>query len=299
MQPFRELMIPLSGVVKTSLLQRDDKKIFLIGETHTSEFCRDKGFTPLCSIIEEYLQTRTKDEPVDFMLEKPNEEEFIPPSFEETRAICSKRVNTGEAIIGLVRHMVHQYIPPVRSPVLQPVPRTFVELPNARVHWLDPKIVDPITRGDRLIQFMSFYTFLYTQMCHNGVNQNRLTSLYICRSIINRILRIEEESEAGQWTLAERHVIQSYDKDPSNFQTLVFDEIPDRDLFLQSSATSKREFFDQVYETLADSKYFKKCYDGERNIGLVYLRHIFYKSWIDDSQKENTIDFFIFVCNVF
>jgi hypothetical protein len=171
-QPFRELMIPLSGVDKMSLLQRDDKKIFLIGEIHTPKFCRHKGFTPLCSILEEYLQTRTKDEPVDFMLEKSNNEIHLPPSLEESRAICSQRVNTGEAILGLVRHMVDQYIPPARN-----APRVMhegkllpqkmvVQLPNARVHWLDPNYIRGRARVDRLLEYMALYA---NNFLDNGV----------------------------------------------------------------------------------------------------------------------------------
>jgi hypothetical protein len=300
-QPFRELMIPLSGVVQMSLLQRDDKKIFLIGDMHTPTFCRHKGFTPLCSILEEYLQTRTKDEPVDFMLEKPNEEEFIPPSFEETRAICGKRVNTGEAIIGLVRHMVHQYIPPVRSPLFQyiqsennllPLPqKTVVQLPNARVHWLDPKIVDPITREDRLIYFL----WVNSKMSDSKYDSDFTplhTPLYITRTIINDLLEIDPEDIP--WALREQHVIQSYNKDPTHFRSLVFDTIPDRELFLQSSESSKIAFFEKVYHKLRGSKHFKKCYSGNRIMEWKILREAFIEMWRDYSKIDHTIDFFYF-----
>jgi hypothetical protein len=302
-QPFRELMIPLSGVSETSLLQRGDKKIFLIGERHTPVFCRDKGFTPLCSIIEEYLLSRTEDKSVDFMIERNNEDVQHPP-LEETRENCSKWVNPSHAknayIIDYVRHMVSQYIPHVSNPVLKTtVPRTFVELPNARVHWLDPFYNHPKTRGDLLIYFMTLNMSLTLKMMQSGVNQNRLTSLYICRSIINSNLRIEKDSETAQWALEEPRVIESYNKDPSKFQSLVFDTIPDRELFLQSSESSKREFFKKVYKTLADSKYFKKCYDGGRFIDIAYLQDVFYKAWIDNSAANNTIEFFYFIAQRF
>jgi hypothetical protein len=300
-QPFRELMIPLSGVVKTSLLQRGDKKIFLIGETHTPVFCRDKGFTPLCSIIEEYLQSRTEDNPVDFMIER-NNEDAPPPPLEEIRANCSEPVNPSHGensyILDYVRHMVSPYIPPVRNSARFP-PQTFVELPNARVHWLDPIYSIPKTIGDWVVYAMTLHLNLYLEMMKSGENQNRLTSLYICRSIINRYLQIEKNSDTAQWALSEPHVISAYYNDPLNFQTLVFDEIPDRELFLQSSETSKSAFFDSVYKTLADSKYFKKCYDGGRYIGLVYLRHIFYKGWIDYFKDNNTIEYFYFIVHRF
>ena len=288
LRPFRELMVPLSGVVKTSLLQKGDKKIFLIGEIHTSKFCRHKGFTPLCSIIEEYLQTRTKDEPVDFMIERSNEPTRLPPPLEETRAICSKRVNPSTyAIIGLVRDVVDQYIPPVSSPVFQyiqyennllPLPQKMVvQLPNARVHWLDPKLAQPITRGDRLILFM----WLNNKMSDSKLDLDftpLYTPLYITRTIINDLLEIGPE-DGIPWALRERHVIESYNKDPTHFQTLVFDEIPD--------------------DKLTESKYFKKCYSGERFMEWNILRDVFIKGWREHSKIDNTIEFFYFIVQRF
>jgi hypothetical protein len=174
-----------------------------------------------------------------------------------------------------------------------------VELPNARVHWLDPFYNHPKTRGDLVIYFMTLNMSLTTKMMQSGVTQNRLTSLYICRSIINRNLRIEKDSDTAQWALYEPRVIESYDNDPSHFQTQVFDTIPDRELFLQSSESSKKYFFKKVYETLADSKYFKKCYSGGRFIDIAYLQDVFYKAWIDDSAVNNTIEFFYFTVQRF
>jgi hypothetical protein len=303
LRPFRELMVPLSGVAKTTLLQKGDKQIFLIGEMHTPKFCRHKGFTPLCSILEEYLRTRTKDEPVDFMLEKPNEEEYILPSF-ETRAICSKRVNTeGTAIIGLVRRMVDQYIPPVRSPLFQYIqsentllplpPKTFVQLPNARVHWLDPKIAQPI-REDRLIYFL----WENYKMSNKYNTPDLYTPLYVTRTIINDLLEIVPE-DGIPWALREQHVIQSYNKDPIHFRSLVFDEIPDRELFLQSSESSKIAFFKKVYDKLRGSKHFKKCYSGGRIIEWKILQNAFIKGWREHSKIDHTIEWFYFIVQRF
>ena len=289
-QPFRELMIPLSGVTKMSLLQKGDKQIFLIGENHTHKFCRHKGFTPLCSIIEDYLQTRTKDEPVDFMLEQHNEPQYL-LFLEETRANCSKRVNPSTyPIIGLVCAVVDQYIPPVRSPVLQSeiLPQKTVVLPNARVHWLEPRFTHAKGRGNSLLNMMGLYTDIYMEMKDYDVNWVT-TGLYTTRTIINHLLEIGPEDIP--WVLHEPRVIDMFHKDPNELHTVVFDTIPDRELFLQSSESSKIAFFKKVYETLADSKYFKKCYSGGRFMEWNILRDAFIEYWRDNPK---TIENFYF-----
>jgi len=313
LQPFRELMIPLSGVVKTSLLQRDDKKIFLIGEIHTPKFCRHKGFTPLCSIIEEYLRTRTKDEPVDFMLEKDSGTIMLginEPPLDKTRAICSQRVNTdGEANIGLVRNLVDQYIPvksrvqkipSTRSRVLQYIqsrvlqyiqpksnlPKTDVPLPNARVHWLDPISTLPRSRGDKIVNYMRIHLDIYLD-----TGGRDIIMLYVLRTIINDLLEIVPE-DGIPWALRDPRVIDMFHNDPFGLQTFMVDQIPDRELFLQSSESSKIAFFEKVYHKLLDSNFFKKCYSGGRFIEWKILRDAFIEMWRDYSETDHTIELF-------
>jgi hypothetical protein len=293
LKPFRELMIPLSGVVQMSLLQRDDKKIFLIGEMHTQKFCRHKGFTPLCSILEEYLQTRTKDEPVDFMLEMDEYHYSLHP-LEETRGICRKRVNTSYPsdsdtthTLVLVRDMVDQYIPLAKNEIrvmyegkLLPQ-KTVVQLPNARVHWLDPSFTHK-GRVDRLLEYMVLYNNVYSR--------RDATYLYTIRTLINHLLEIGPE-DGIPWVLHEPRVIDMFNNDPNELGTVVFDTIPDRTLFFQSSESSKIAFFKKVYDKLIESKYFKKCYSGNRFIEWKILRNAFIERW---RKFANTIESFYY-----
>ena len=295
-QPFRELMVPLSGVVKTSLLQKDDKKIFLIGEIHTPEFCRDKGFTPLCSIIEEYLQTRR--EPVDFMIETDNEMDRQVPPLEETRAIVSNKVNRDAIpIIQLVRDLVAQYIPPVRNSVLPYPPQTAVELPNARVHWLDPTLLSATTKGDWLFHCMiengDLYYDIVDENAGAAFSHNQLTSLYISRIIINDLLDIQPDSPEASWALPDPSVIHTYEIQRH------LDTIPDRELFLQSDESSKISFFKKVYDVLADAKFFKKCYSGDRFIEWGILQNVFTRLWREYNPVESTIEHFYFTLTRF
>jgi hypothetical protein len=295
-QPFRELMIPLSGVVKMHLLQRGDKKIFLIGEMHTPVFCRDKGFTPLCSIIEEYLRTRT--EPVDFMIETDNEIDRQVPPLEETRENCStQRVNHDENIIQLVRDMVAQYIPPVRKSVLSFPPRTVVELPNARVHWLDPTLSPPRTKADWLFHYMIQNVDLYYDIVNENAGEafshNQLTSLYISRTFINDLLDIQPDSPEASWALPEPSVIHTYETQGH------LDTIPGRELFLQSDESSKISFFKKVYDVLADAKFFKKCYSGDRLIEWGILQTVFTRLWREYNPVNSTIEHFYYTLTRF
>jgi hypothetical protein len=118
------------------------------------------------------------------------------------------------------------------------------------------------------------------------------TPLYITRTIINDLLEIDPEDIP--WALREQHVIQSYNKDPTHFRSLVFDTIPDRELFLQSSESSKIAFFEKVYHKLRGSKHFKKCYSGNRIMEWKILREAFIEMWRDYSKIDHTIDFFYF-----
>ena len=309
-QPFRELMVPLSGVKTTALLQRGDKKIFLIGEYHVNEFCRDKGFIPLCSILEEYLLSRTEDKPVDFMLEFENEDSQQNP-LEETKAICSQRVNTPypssnvkPALIDLVRDMVAQYIPPVSNPVRSLPPRTAVSLPNARVHWLDPRFSHPTTRGDLLIQNMypcvSDFTLFNRINRGAAFNRNQLTTLYINRTVINDILGIQPDSPEGEWALRDQRVIEMNRNSPSEIYNRSFAIIPDRALFLKSTDASKLSFVKKVYEMFSQSKFFTKCYSGPRFIKWEILEAVFLETWRKySSEDENTIDYFYFIVGRF
>jgi hypothetical protein len=113
--------------------------------------------------------------------------------------------------------------------------------------------------------------------------------LYTIRTIINDLLEIGPEDIP--WVLRDPRIIDMFHEDPNELHTLVFDTIPDRELFLQSSESSKIAFFKKVYETLADSKYFKKCYSGGRFMEWNILRDAFIERW---RKCENTIEWFYF-----
>jgi len=255
------------------------------------------------------------------MLEKSSEISVLqrvrgikPLPLEETRAICSKHVNTGEAIIGLVHNMVDQYIPvksrvqkipSTRSRVLQYIqsrvlqykpkylPKTDVQLPNARVHWLDPVSTIPRSKGDRLVLYMRAHIDIYFD---SGGRESIMS--YSLRTIINDLLEIVPE-DGIPWALRDPRVIDMWQNDPFDLQTVVVDPIPDRELFLQSSESSKIAFFEKVYHKLRDSNFFKKCYSGNRIMEWKILREAFIERWRDYSKIGHTIEFFYFIVQRF
>jgi hypothetical protein len=304
-RPFRELMIPMSGVVKMTLLQKGDKKIFLIGEKHSTNFCRDKGLTPLCSMIDEYLRTRTEDEPVDFMFETTNELNTPIPPLDQTRAIVANEVNRpypsepdSKYSIELLHYMVSQYMVPMRNPVYEHSPQSFIPLPNARVHWLDPAYVKPSSLGDVLIYYMMMYNKVYGEVTmHEVLNMNHLTSLYILRSQINSLVGIHPT--AVPWAIYEQSVVDLYSTSPSTFRTHVVSTIPDKELFLQATDMSKMVFFRHIYDMLSTSKFFKKCvvrgiarFVPWNKLVIVFMERV-------NQQEDKSIEFFYFVLQRF
>jgi hypothetical protein len=297
-RPFQELMIPLSGVVIMRLLQKGDKKIFLIGEHHTTEFCKDKGMTPLCSIIDNYLRSRTIEEPVDFMLETTNELDYELPPLYQTQAIVDNHVNIPypsheelPPIIALTGIIVSQYIAPIRYSTTQHPRQKNTLLPNARVHWLDPVQYDPVSRDEKLIYYMKLHA-------NNVVDYNKIDrtpQLYILRAFINRSLNVDLSKVP--WAIHEQSAMDAF----ANFETATFEKIPDRELFLSSNHNSKIYFFRSVYTILSESTFFRKCFgsDPTRYVPLIKLQRVFMGRWEIQATSDNSIDHFYFVLQRF
>jgi hypothetical protein len=181
--------------------------------------------------------------------------------------------------------MSNQYIPPASDPVPQYIDAEIplVQLPNTRVHWLDPHFTHTKTRGDRLMNFMGEYVTIFAKSNYDTDYTNG-TILYIIRTIINHLLEIGPD-DGIPWVLHEPNDIESFNNDPSKLQT-------ERDSFVQSSESSKILFFKKVYDKLIDSKYFKKCYSGDRFIEWKILQETFIEFW--NGFSVNNIEFFYF-----
>ena len=210
------------------------------------------------------------------------------------KGIISSRNGRSVQKIPSTRWRVLQYIQSRVLQYIQPksnLPKTDVQLPNARVHWLDPISTLPRSKGDRIFNYIRLNLEVY-------YDRDDSSYLYILRTIINDLLEIVPE-DGIPWALRDPRVIDMFNNDPFGLLKLVFDTIPDRELFLQSSESSKIAFFEKVYHKLLDSKYFKKCYSGGRFIELKILRDAFIEMWRENSKDNNTIEWLYFLVQRF
>ena len=262
--PFLPLIRPLSGVMQMTLLKKGDKKIFLIGEQHTNNFCRHRGMTPVAQIIENYL---AQDNGVDFMIEMPNN--YSPDySLDEIRQIVTEPVN---------RHLTldeHGNSANYKNP-LQVIHMTrFLAFKSrarrgpTRVHWLEPHfppVKAPLSTGDKLINaFMDFLNHYFEKRSFVETITYRRHRLHI-----NSILR-----------------------DATGFTPAWSDTATGTD-FYRYGNDPKIAFFTQCYNLLSTSKFFRKCREGgPRQINFEIYRDAFLEMW--PSQDDKSINAFYF-----
>lgn len=256
--PFLPLMIPLSGVIQMTFLKKGDKKILLIGEEHTRNFCRDRGMTPLAEIIENYLD---QNKNVDFMIEMTNRESHTKSTTDDIRRIVTENKNR----------------PPVG---LGPAPMQIITMTGAlaykamrnkptRVHWLDPEY-PPVTRpshGDRLLQEFAIFA---RQISNHSVRDSSTPTFRDLRIRINRILQ-----------------------EANNYKVGWLDQAIGRSNFETQGDYAKVEFFKACYDTLSTSKFFIKCRQGDsREIKYSIYLNAFFSSWFAEPHKNINIFYF-------
>jgi hypothetical protein len=263
--PFLPLMIPLSGVVQMAFLKKGDKKIFLIGEIHTTNFCRDRGMTPIAQIIEAYLQ---QDNGVDFMIEMPN---FYVPAVPvaEVRQIANAPVNRFPFLL----HQELQVLSLTRIILSDNVVRP------TRIHWLEPDfppVVAPLSTGDRLIN--AFMEFMHEFQRHY-YNANSYVDSAVYKAIRDKITSILRDGNR-------------------RFRPKWRDGAVGDTNFEAKSTANKLLFFTACYNTLSSSKFFIKCrLGGPREINLKVYKRAFAEMW--DNEADKRINRFYFLIQRF
>ena len=252
--PFRPLMIPLSNVARMLLLTKGDQKLFLIGEFHGDKFCRDKGYTPLAQIIEEYLQSRSYEEPVDFMLEMTNyKHENTPEHLENTRTFVKGRTGIpNSANIEFTRELATHYL--------------HLKNTNSRVHWLDIEYPFKKNKTDKLLLF--FYEFVI----------NATPDYLHSRWQIDKYL-IDDLKFTPKWSI--RHGYDGGTYETNNLEKAAF---------LRATDEDKINFLKTCYDALRGSIFFSKCYGVQVPSWEIY-RDVFIESL---KKHTNSIDEFYF-----
>ena len=269
--PFRPLMIPLSGVEKMAMLTRGEQKILLIGEKHQFNFCKEKGYTTLAQIIEEYLQNRTEDEPVDFMLEMTYGT-VDDRSLDEARTAVkadknpfNKRVGPRVTIIELIRFIIMHLLPPNTGN------------PNSRVHWLDPLTGE----STKVCKANSFEAALF-----GCLNMHEYT--IEARFEVDQYL-IENVDFTPKWSIQglPESLTQPTQKLSGEFKKKRLTKLQ-QDSFLKSTEEDKINFVKACYEALRDSGFYKKCYENPQQVPWEIYKNVVVKF----IRKENDIQSF-------
>ena len=273
--PFRPLMIPLSGVEKMVMLTRDEQKIFLIGEKHQFNFCKEKGYTPLAQIIEEYLKSRTEDEPVDFMLEmNASDGKVDDDMLEKSRQAVTayknpfnKRVGPRFSMLTLNRVIVDHLLPPNTGN------------PNSRVHWLDPLTGE----STKVCKANSFEAALLGCL---DVHEYTIEA----RFEVDQYL-IENVDFTPKWSIQglPESLTQPTQKLSGEFKKKRLTKLQ-QDSFFKSTEEDKINFVKACYEALRDSGFYKKCYENPQQVPWEIYKNVV----VEFIRNENDIQLFYF-----
>jgi len=287
--PFRPLMVSMSGVKSMVVLEKNGKKVFLIGEIHQPNFCSEKGFVPICSIVEDYLKNTTHK--IDFMFEIFNKPNFLyfgssMPLQQEIKDAVSRKENVGFervctdttcrqispseplSVLELLRLVLYPYIPVSKKLGLK-IHHSFE---NARVSWLDPTVFwhNIMSSSDLLVFKMFEFLRVERSLTNYFPEKNKASKLYKIRLEINKILKIDTSPEIP-WAY------NNQDLDESLKEGELY---PDEILYKKATRQSKVLFFRKYFNALMQkqSKFYAKCLQPNRYVpvetyGVVFMQH--------------------------
>jgi hypothetical protein len=282
--PFRPLMIPLSGAMQMVLLTKGRQKIFLIGENHTKLFCRQLGFTPIAQIIENYLDQNTN---VDFMIEMDNKPMQINGVVDEIRTIANEGTNRATTKYGITTILMLTRI----------LAQNAMRQKPTRVHWLEPHYPPPKhpwSRGDTLIN--EFFTNT-KHVIHNDPVRARDQRLKINQILFNATATKALKSRSDGEGKSDEDEDESGEDDSGAYVvpwTEILDSSGLSSDFEGHSHAAKVDFFKHCYETLSTSKFFIKCRkENRRNIPFSIYRNAFFHMWANERTKHISNFYFL------
>ena len=297
---FAPLLVPLSGVISMTVLSHEDKLVLFIGEKHSKNFCREKGYTPFGQLLEPYIDfVQERRAFVDVMLEIPNSIPHAQVPLWEVRHILKGVQNRmysdvadseepadydpsefedeparHQNILTLSSDLIAHLIPPQKA---NADPHLYTgSLPNTHFHWLDPASMFPQPEekdADQLLDELAFYA----EISRADVNENP-----------------EEQAENEEVIIETRQLIfnlAGLDESSIPFVTGTERE-NDSEAFTASSPLDKREFVRNVFTTLFQGKYFTKCSTEKRAFPLETYVDIFMRAW--EGAELKLLDDFLF-----
>ena len=285
---------PLSGVSQLAILTNGDQKILLIGEWHGTNFCRDKGFTPICQLIETFLQQTPN---IEFMIEARSHflsydatnKVFLEKVRHITRLKENKRLfidRPPEHIINLTRFLVQRFIKP---PKLSKRPYEVEPLDsNSHVSWLEPELILAPSRnfGDIVIRLFAEFK--------DAVLSKYPASVFALRCTLSTIF-IKYCPVTPGWLQAV--VDFGPELGPEGDIELENDKI--NEIFSKSSEADNRQFVLTCFELLFEANYFQKCVSTkERKVDVSIYVMLFMQGW-HDVKTPNLNQFYFFLQRFF
>ena len=299
---FRPFIRPLSGMKQMGLLQKGDKKVFLMGEIHQHNFCRELGYVPIAEVVEDFL---LGGDHVDFMLESDSSLYYDMHDHKKVRELARSETNMATLADLGSRHgekklddeNVVDIIHLTRSIVLPYIYNShkYHALPNARAHWLEPHIHDnsiyDLKSGDSLQYWFRKFTEakslknVYMEVTATeeeiAVNQQNIKDF---TDKINTILRTSK-------TYPSPSFIKKVP--PATNRTLFY-----TNAFSEATRDEKLIFLDICIEKLLGSRFFKKCKSQARFFDRQVYRDIFWSAW-EGTDLKTVEDFYYYVQRFF
>ena len=289
---FLPLIKPLSGAVSMELLSMGDQKIMLIGEYHQKKYCKQLGFTPLSSIILDYLDTAQN---VDFMIEMANSmlyddrlgkstKDFM-NSYSKMKLQTKEDTNDPswdqhpETIMNQTRLLVAPFVNNPKG-AKNHIPK--FRLQN-RVHYIDVDFVHEIKKkNDRLFNLFAGSLGAYTT-----------------RMKLDQIVKINQ-------LFLEIITEKEIEIDVRRLPWVTFDNYPDlmqydeSQQFRSESDDGKRLFVTLCIELLAESKFFVKCFgDEDRHVRTEDYVDVFFTKSIYGIDISTLQDFYFHLQRLF
>jgi hypothetical protein len=284
------------------LLQKGVKKVFLMGEIHQHNFCRELGYVPIAEVVEDFLLGGDK---VDFMLETDSSFYYDMCDHDKVRKLARSKTNAATLADLGSRHgekklddeNVVDIIHLTRSIVLPYIKNThkYKALPNSRAHWLEPHVQDnsshDLKSGDSLQYWLRKFTEakslknVYMQITPTeeeiAKNQQELKD---CSDKINTILRT-----------CKKYPSPSFIKKvpPETNRTMFYVKA-----FSEATREEKLVFLDICIDKLLGSRFFKKCKSQARFFDRVLYRDIFWAAW-EKTDPKTIEDFYYYVQRFF
>ena len=287
------------------LLQKGGKKVFVIGEFHTDNFCRELGFVPIAEVVEDFLLGGDK---VDFMIETDSNTWYDVHDHDHVRQLARSYTNVATLADLGSRHMQPKptnvnpvYILELTRSVVFPYIKNdhkYTKLPNARVHWLEPVVgyhSDHDLRSGESLQYW-FHLYLKAKYEKNGY-----MDLVLVEAVDEKVLAENQKQidhcfdEINKVVQTSERPVPAFTRPPKGGKNK---RLHYGNAFTAATREEKLAFLDVCIDKLLGSTFFKNCKRQTRFFDHVVYRDAFWASW-EGTTTKTIEDFYYYVQRFF